>query len=158
MVTAIVLHHTAGNSTDEVEDIRRFHTQQRGWRDIGYHWLVRMEGERARVYAGRPHDFDEEWEPWEFGAHAKSHNGRSVAVCMIGRFDGDRPDPHPSMLSAAAVKVADLCNIFGLTADDVYGHRELSGQATVCPGVSDAWLDNFRAMVRFLTEGKAGKA
>ena len=159
-VEYIVLHHTAGAATDTAEDIRRYHVDQRGWRDIGYHWVVRPgEGSRAVVEQGRPHDFDEEWEPWEYGAHAhRHHNSRSIAVVMVGRFDGDRPEPPVPMLWAAAVKVADLCNLFGLSADNVFGHRELANVATVCPGVSDEWLDEFRAMVRFLTEGKKGKA
>ena len=35
----------AGQSlADKVAEIRRWHVQQRGWRDIGYHWVIDRDG------------------------------------------------------------------------------------------------------------------
>jgi len=58
--------------TDQVADIRRWHGEQRGWRDIGYHWAIVRDGAAA---TGRR-------EP-EISAHNESHNldlHRSVSV------------------------------------------------------------------------------
>ena len=58
-VREIILHCSAtrpdwmqGRSfADQVAEIRRWHVQGNGWRDIGYHHLIGRAGERA---AGRP--------------------------------------------------------------------------------------------------------
>jgi hypothetical protein len=38
----------AGRPTSEkFAEIRRWHVEQRGWRDIGYHWVVDRDGATA---------------------------------------------------------------------------------------------------------------
>jgi N-acetylmuramoyl-L-alanine amidase len=131
-VAAIVVHHTATARDLSVGDIRRMHVEGRGWRDIGYHWLVSQPSDEhaATVCRGRMEDGDGRWEPWEFGAHVKGHNHRSVGVALIGNFD---TDPLPEdMFDALCVKLSELCVQFGLREGHVVGHRDLA--ATACPG------------------------
>ncbi|MCA3738768.1 MAG: hypothetical protein IM673_12020, partial [Phenylobacterium sp.] len=57
-VREIILHCSAtrpewmGNAPLSAKraEIRRWHMQDRGWRTIGYHWLIDFDGQRA---AGR---------------------------------------------------------------------------------------------------------
>ena len=61
-----------------VEDIRREHKAQ-GWSDIGYHYLVYLDG---TVHEGRDVDIA--------GAHASGHNTHSIGVCYVGGVE-NRP-------------------------------------------------------------------
>lgn len=75
---AIILHHTAGPATQTVEEIRAYH-QRRGWKDVGYHLLIR-QGAR---WPGRPLD--------AIGAHAPGWNMRSVGVALVGTYTVEPP-------------------------------------------------------------------
>ena len=73
-IDEIIVHCTAtkaGQSFD-VEDVRRWHLQ-RNFRDIGYHFLVLLDGtvQQGRTIA-------------EVGAHCAGHNTRSIGVCYVG--------------------------------------------------------------------------
>lgn len=61
-------------------EIRRWHIEERKWRDIGYHAVIRRDG---TVEAGRDLDGDGDVDE-EIGAHAAGHNADSLAVCMVG--------------------------------------------------------------------------
>jgi len=131
-VISLVVHHTATNRKATVEDIRRMH-KERGWRDVGYHVLVRQpEGEQPKAWHGRRHNMDERWDPWERGAHTKGHNRSSVGFALVGNYH-EAPPPH-EMLEALADQLAAYAAMFGLGPSEVYGHREMPGTATVCPG------------------------
>lgn len=56
----------------KTEEIRRWHLA-RGWRDIGYHFLVDRDGTLSK---GRP--------VHEIGAHTRSHNRHTLGICLIG--------------------------------------------------------------------------
>ena len=56
-------------SRDQLEREHR----ARGFRKIGYHWLIEPDGSVVR---GRPE--------LEVGAHVEGHNADSIGVCMIG--------------------------------------------------------------------------
>ena len=55
-----------------VNEIRKWHLD-RGWRDVGYHYMIRRNGE---VELGRRND--------DMGAHASGYNHNSIGVCLIG--------------------------------------------------------------------------
>jgi len=59
-----------------VEDIRRWHLN-RGFKDIGYHFVIYRDGS---IHVGRAKDL--------VGAHCEGHNAISIGVCYIG---GVRP-------------------------------------------------------------------
>ncbi|CAK1795587.1 N-acetylmuramoyl-L-alanine amidase [Vibrio crassostreae] len=56
----------------DVTEIRRWH-KKRGWRDVGYHFVIRRNGD---VELGRPLS--------QTGAHVKGHNKGNIGVCMVG--------------------------------------------------------------------------
>ena len=64
---------TKTNQSFGVEDFRKWHVQERGWSDVGYHYVIRLNG---TVETGRPLE--------RSGAHAKGHNAHSVGICFEG--------------------------------------------------------------------------
>lgn len=74
-ITLIVIHCSAvrTNQTSSVAQIDTWH-RQRGFKlGIGYHYVVRRNGE---IEQGRPE--------WMVGAHCKNHNKYSIGVCYEG--------------------------------------------------------------------------
>ncbi|MDE6256057.1 MAG: N-acetylmuramoyl-L-alanine amidase, partial [Muribaculaceae bacterium] len=70
-IDKIILHCSATPEGREVtvNDIRSWHIQ-RGFRTIGYHYVVYLDGS---VHAGRPVE--------EIGAHCLGQNKNSIGVC-----------------------------------------------------------------------------
>lgn len=70
----IVIHcsYTPPSMDIGAEEIRRWH-RQKGWLDIGYHFVIRRDG---TVEKGR--------EMGVVGAHAEGWNERSVGICLVG--------------------------------------------------------------------------
>ena len=123
-VREIIIHcsATAEGGDFTVADIRRWHLQ-RGFSDIGYHYVIYRDGS---VHAGRPVD--------KVGAHCLGHNSRSVGVCYIGGLAADGKTPKdtrtPAQKSAIAKLVDDLRGRFpGAT---VHGHNEFAAKACPC--------------------------
>lgn len=60
-----------------VDDIRAWH-KQRGWTDIGYHYVVYRDG---RVMLGRP--------VGQVGSHVAGHNTGTIGICYVGGVSAD---------------------------------------------------------------------
>jgi N-acetylmuramoyl-L-alanine amidase len=76
-INKIIVHCTAtpeGRETS-VADIRSWH-KQRGWSDIGYHYVVQLDG---TVNEGRPVEIA--------GAHVKGQNKNSIGITYVGGVD-----------------------------------------------------------------------
>lgn len=131
----ITVHHSANlaRSPSLREAIRaikldqRYHMQNRGWADIGYHYLIDPAG---RIWEGR----DLRWQ----GAHAgnRSLNRGNIGVCVLGNFIGGRAGQAPSHQQVQSLKalLQYLCRKYGIRQDHIYTHRELQGVVTACPG------------------------
>tara|TARA_R110002020_G_scaffold93467_2_gene225498 strand:+ start:4267 stop:4668 length:402 start_codon:yes stop_codon:yes gene_type:complete len=74
-INEIVLHcaDTKITQSFSIKDIRKWHVEERGWSDVGYHYYIRLNGNIER---GRPVE--------KSGAHAKGHNSNSIGVCFEG--------------------------------------------------------------------------
>jgi N-acetylmuramoyl-L-alanine amidase len=74
---AITKHivHCSDSEQGNVAQVRRWH-RERGWEDVGYHFIIRRDGE---VEIGRTLD--------DVGAHCQGHNVDSVGTCLIGKRD-----------------------------------------------------------------------
>lgn len=145
----IVVHHAAAPRSTTVEQIRDWHTGK-SWRDIGYHWLITQPGEVASLHMGRKHDLDDEWEPWEYGAHAKGHNSHSIGICLVGNYDEE--EVPPETLEVLHGWLVALCLRWGLTSEAIRSHGELTGAATACPG-RFVDMGEVRARVRHALDG-----
>jgi N-acetyl-anhydromuramyl-L-alanine amidase AmpD len=147
----IVIHHAAAPTTTTVAQIRDWH-KAKGWRDIGYHWLITDAPDSPlgpQMHMGRPHDFDDSWEPWERGAHVKGHNSHTVGICLVGSHSDYAPSE--AALDLLHGWLVALCLNWNLGASDIRGHREMKGAATECPG-SFVDMDAIRERVRVALE------
>lgn len=120
------------------QDIRRYHQEHNGWRDIGYHWVVLEDGS---LEPGRP-----ESEP---GAHVGGFNAHTIGVCVTGH--GDFAPFLPRQKLGLVRLCARLCNTHKLSGLRVIGHRETPAHGApptpkTCPGVL-VDMDEVRGLV-----------
>lgn len=127
----VVLHHSVSPEDTTVEEIRRWHVA-RGFRDIGYHYVVRRSADGWRVEPGRPED--------DVGAHCKGWNESTIGVCVCG--DYTRGPLSDGAMVALVGLLRPLLHRYGMTERQVMGHRHMLGQATLCPGFD---VDTVRA-------------
>jgi hypothetical protein len=135
--TRIILHcsDTADSGTVSWEAIRKFHVEQRGWADVGYHYGVELIGDRYAILKGRPAD--------QIGAHCRGQNHDSLGVCFVGKFDAPECAPPAAQWSLGLTLVRQLCAGHGIPFSRVYGHRDFDPHKT-CPGLAFD-LARFRA-------------
>lgn len=121
----IIVHHSAtvDGATYSWAAIERYHTQEMGWRDIGYHAGCERVGNDIACLFGRP-----DYLP---GAHTAGRNGDTLGFCFVGNYDGVGPDIGVLRIAARRVLVPWLRR-FGLRVEDVRAHREFADKT--CPG------------------------
>lgn len=116
-IDTIVVHCSATREGKDytVKDIRRWH-KDRGYSDIGYHYVVYRDGS---IHEGRPLELP--------GAHVKGHNARSIGICYVGGLDSNgkskdtrTPQQKASLLSLIKRLKRDYPHT------RVVGHRDLS--------------------------------
>lgn len=141
----LTLHHTAGFSAttlaeglEQVRRIQDFHQNGRGWRDIGYQFLMDQEG---RLYQGRPFLNNavafEDGPPLAHGAHVGGRNTGNIGVSLMGCYHPPEGSGCRDAMTAAAtdsllVVFAYLSERYGVAPDAISGHRDFG--ATSCPG------------------------
>jgi N-acetyl-anhydromuramyl-L-alanine amidase AmpD len=126
-IRRIFIHCTATREGQDVSaaTIRQWHLKQ-GWRDIGYHFVIRLDGTIER---GRPEN--------QVGSHVAGHNTGSIGVVYAGGLDaaGKAKDTRtPAQRSAMAALVRDLVRAY--PGADVLGHRDIwpkGQQQKECP-------------------------
>jgi hypothetical protein len=129
MKTHLVIHHslTKDSGTVSAQAIRRYHTEELGWRDVGYHALVELVDDRYELLLGRP------LLARAAAAYQRNMNRIGVHVCFIGNYD-DAPPPI-EMLQYAAPHLSDWCELLSIPIDreHVISHHEVAPYKT-CPG------------------------
>ncbi len=116
---------------DVVAEIRRWH-KARGWRDIGYHYVIHRDG---TVGKGR--------DEGSIGAHVAGHNRGSIGICLIGGHGATKTDPFEKHFTeeqdeALRKLIADIKTRADIKR--IRGHSEVSNKA--CPGFTvSKWLD-----------------
>lgn len=125
-VNKIIIHCTATAEGKDysVETIRGWHLK-RGWRDIGYHFLIQRDG---TVEEGRPIEMT--------GAHTKGHNWDSIGIAYVGGVEAKRINgkwvAKDTRTDEQKDSLVDLiCQLHDCYGGTVYGHRDFSAKA--CP-------------------------
>jgi hypothetical protein len=145
-VVGAVVHHTAGSNdytADQVPALIRgiyaYHSQSRGWGDIGYNFLVDKYG---RIWEGRAGGIDR----GIVGAHATGVNSQRFGVSVMGNFDTAQVSwAAVDAVSAVIAWKLDVHGVRGAGGSIVVGHRDV-GQ-TSCPGATlYAALPQIRAL------------
>lgn len=138
-LTEIIFHCSATQNSwmategidAQVTEITRWHVEDRGWSDIGYHYIVSRQGE---IREGRPLA--------RTGAHVKGRNTGTIGICLIGgatSTENDKPEDNFTdvQLKAARSLAARLMKEHP-TIKKVSGHNQYAAKA--CPGFQvDPW-------------------
>jgi len=117
-INLIVIHCTASPNGRpmSISQIRKEH-MQRGFSDIGYHYVINVDGS---IMKGRPEQL--------VGAHAKDHNANSLGIALVGGLGGpDKLNPGKftdAQWDSLKTLVVDLSLHF--PGMGVTGHRDLS--------------------------------
>lgn len=129
----IILHCSATREGQDIRanTIRQWH-KQRGFEDIGYHYVIDLDG---KVEKGR----DEKM----VGAHCVGQNSDSIGICYIGGCDKSM-QPKNTLTEAQKHTLLNLVYLllenYHLTIKDVYTHNLFSSKA--CPSFSINWFRN----------------
>lgn len=138
-VNKITIHHegwtpvtftSATAAYDRIENIRQIHTRDRGWADIGYHYIIDRAG---RVIEGRPIQFQ--------GAHVSENNPHNLGILVLGNFEKQRPSNAQVQSLGNFTKL--MMRTHGVSAAAVRTHQEI--KPTQCPGRTlQAHIDQLR--------------
>lgn len=124
-IDEIIVHCTATPEDDDVtvEQIRNWHVKGRGWKDIGYHYIIRLDGS---VYNGRPVSM--------VGAHCGGHNAHSIGVCYVGGLAADGKTPKDTRTPIQKTALRQLLKTLKKTYGNakIYGHRNFAAKACPC--------------------------
>ncbi len=113
----IVVHCSATQEGKDfsASDIDRWH-KKKGWKGIGYHYVIRLNGE---IETGRAENV--------IGAHVKGHNRNSIGVVYIGGLDQSLA---PKDTRTAVQKASLNCLLRELKEKypqaQILGHRDFS--------------------------------
>jgi len=110
-------------------EIRRWHKRPKprgnGWRDIGYHYVIRRDG---TVEDGRPNQ--------QMGAHVKGHNRYSLGICLVGGKSKDgKPEDNftTKQMKSLETLVNALMDLYNVPERRVLGHRDFPKVKKECP-------------------------
>lgn len=123
VINEIIIHCTATPEGREcsVDEIRRWH-RQRGFSDIGYHYVVHLDGS---VENGRDVNVS--------GAHCSGHNANSIGVVYVGGVAKDGKTPKDTRTQEQKATLAslliDLRKLYPRAK--ICGHRDFANKA--CP-------------------------
>jgi N-acetylmuramoyl-L-alanine amidase len=119
-ITHISIHCSASDrpNHDNVETIRKWHVDERGWSDIGYHYIITKNGD---IHECRPIE--------KTPAAVLNHNNEMAAICLTG--DKVFSD---SQFRGLRSQVQALQFDHSIPNENVKGHNEYSGHETRgCP-------------------------
>lgn len=123
-IDEIILHCSATEAGKDVraDDIRQWHVVGKRWRDIGYHFVVDLDG---TIEAGRPID--------QAGAHVTGHNATTIGICYVGGLLNGKPSDTRTTAQRRAIGelVTALSMVFP-TIKKISGHRDYANKACPC--------------------------
>ncbi len=142
-ISNIVIHCSDSGWGDK-SIINKWH-KQRGFREIGYHYVL-LNGKRTApkylrdddglIEPGRELNNDLMIDANEKGAHAYGYNSTSIGICMIGK---DKFSPHQFE------SLVYICKYYKAMIPDIkiLGHYE-TGSKKSCPNFN---MDKFRLVI-----------
>lgn len=138
-IKLLVVHHTAQNlgsdtrsGEERMRALYQYHASNRGWGDIGYHYVI---GDDGQIYEGKAGgDF-------VVGGHAYCNNANTIGIAMMGNFDATKPaQAQMRSLQWLLQTLADRYQMdanravryHGIQLPAIVGHKQLL--STDCPG------------------------
>lgn len=119
-VVKLIQHHMA-HPTWDIFNVHTYHRNTNKWLGIGYNYFIDFEGQ---IFEGRG---------MNIGAHAGANwNGRSLGIGYQGDFTIQQMTD--AQLIAGVWLNAKFIKEYGLSIDDIIGHKDIS--TTQCPGLN----------------------
>ena len=127
-INRITVHHEgstpvyfadARSTAARIEAIRRVHTGDRGWADIGYHYIIDRSG---TVWEGRDLRYQ--------GAHVRENNEHNLGILVLGNFD--KQNPSDAQLASLEKALRSFMGQHRVAQSRVFTHQEIV--QTACPG------------------------
>jgi len=117
-INSIILHCSSSDipGHDNIETIRKWHVEERGWSDVGYGFYIRKSGQ---LEIGRPIS--------KAGAHARGYNSNSVGICL-GGLKNFQKEQFLTLYQLSR----NLIDIFGIEENGYFGHNVVDANKT-CP-------------------------
>ena len=147
----IFIHHSASDWGTALE-IDRWHRENRGWKMIGYSFVVLngyptaedfQHGRYSAVLdgsieCGRPLDLDSEIEEDEVGAHVYGLNRNSIGICAV-----HKTLPYSIRQIFGLITITrEVMRILNVPVYNVLGHCEVDPHKPLCPGLDMWWFRN----------------
>lgn len=144
-----IVIHCSDSSFGNAKIITDWH-KARGWRTIGYHYVIGngypnsskifVPAADGLLETGRPLDTDDFIESPEVGAHVEGHNVESIGICLVGK--GKYTHKQLVTLVKLLEKLLQEHKAV-VSVDSVVGHYELN-LSKACPMINMAkfrdWL------------------
>ena len=122
-INKIILHCSATPEDRDVkiDTIRKWHTDK-GWRDIGYNYVIELDGS---IRKGRSKQIS--------GAHTRGYNSTSIGICYVGGMTKDMSAPKDTRTCLQKESLRDLLIHLSIKYPDatLHGHNEFAAKA--CP-------------------------
>ena len=124
-INKIIIHCSAtpvGRKVS-VSTIRKWHLQ-RGFNDIGYHYVIHLDG---KISVGRPIE--------KVGAHCAYENRGSIGICYVGGMTKDMKKPKDTRTQAQKDSLIKLMHelIYKYNKDmTIHGHNQYSNKSCPC--------------------------
>jgi len=127
-IEKIIFHCTATKEGQDIDidTVRNWHTTPvnmggRGWTDIGYHFLIYLDG---TIMEGRPIE--------KIGAHTYGENAYSIGICYVGGIGLDK-NPKDTRTEAQKTSMENLLKslLVRFPKATIHGHYEFANKA--CP-------------------------
>lgn len=131
-IDEIIVHCTATPEGRDltVEQIRQDHIKNNHWSDIGYQYVVYLDG---TVHLGRDVDIS--------GAHAEGHNSHSIGVVYVGGVENKPGVAYKNLKAKDTRTDAQKASLLALLMDlrklypkaRIIGHRDVDTHGKDCP-------------------------
>jgi N-acetylmuramoyl-L-alanine amidase len=132
-VNKIIIHCSATKEGVNVSTatIKSWHVKGRGWSDIGYHFIIGLDG---AIDYGRPISRQ--------GAHTKGENADSIGICYIGGLSEKKraKDTRTEAQKKALIKILKtLTHIYPNAT--IHSHFEFANKSCPCFNAGSEYAD-----------------
>ncbi len=134
-IDSIIVHCSDSDFGDR-DVIDKWH-RERGWDEIGYHFVITNGVLRFGMQYTLAHDGDIQAgrSVGKIGAHCKGHNANSIGICLIGKHHFTAKQ----LYSALPTLLGFLMKKYGVSPEAVFCHCEFNPNKT-CPNIDPALL------------------
>lgn len=131
-ISYIIIHCSATRATMNIdkEDIVRWHIKERGWAQVGYHYLIRRDGTIRELVKLNDDNYIS---PEEIANGAVGYNNCSVHICLAGGLH-DNGAPTNNFAAIQFTNLASLLKELKSKYTDakIIGHNQIANKACPC--------------------------